>query len=55
MPIMENFDNNSAPLEEPPIQEHQIQTVAADEAVGRNGEPDNHYSTEWTEKLKNDK
>ena len=49
MPIMENFDNNqnnSAPLEEPPIQEHQIQTVAADEAVGRNGEHDNHYSTE---------
>ena len=52
---MENFDNNqnnSAPVEEPPNQEHQIQTVAADEAVGRNGEPDKHCSTEWTEKLK---
>ena len=52
---MENFDNNqnnSTPSEESPNQEHQIQIVAADEAVGRNGEPDKHSSTEWIEELK---
>ena len=49
---LDNNRNNQTPLEDSHNQEHQIQTVAADEVVGRNSEPDKHRSTEWTEELK---